>query len=68
MKLFRSFYFWATIGGLALLVWFTKGRASKLIAIFKVLGSLILRLLDLVFAVFNLKIERLTYFDEASET
>jgi len=67
LKILRSFCFWLVIGSLALLIWLTKGRISKLIAIFKVLGSLILRLLDLIFAVFNLKIERLQNFQEAVE-
>ena len=67
LKLFRSFYFWASIGSLALLIWLTKGQPSKLIKIANVLGTLFMRLLDLFFALFNLKIERLTYFEEISE-
>jgi len=63
----RSLYFWLAIGILGLLVWFTKGKPSKLIEIFKLLGSLFMKLLDLIFAVFNLKIERLTNFEETSE-
>ena len=67
LKILKSFYFWAAIGSPALLVWLTKGRPSKLIAISKVLGRLILKLLDLIFAVFKLKVERLTNFEETSE-
>lgn len=68
MEILKSIYFWVVIGILGLLIWLTKGRPSKLIAIFKVLGDLLLKLLDLIFAVFNLKIERLEYFENTSET
>lgn len=67
MKILKSIYFWIVVGILGFIIWLTKGRLSKLIAIFKVLGSLVLKLLDLIFAVFNLKLERLTNFEEASE-
>lgn len=63
----RSVYFWAALGILTLIIWLIKGQPLKLIKIAKVLGALFMRLLDLFFALFNLKIERLTYFEEPSE-
>lgn len=66
-KILRSVYFWLAIGGLGLLLLLRKGAASKALKIFKILGSLLLKLLDLIFALFNLKLERLNYFEEASE-
>jgi len=66
-RLLKSFYFWIVVGILGLFILITKGKPSKLIAIFKVLGNFILKLLDLIFALFNLKIERLQNFQEATE-
>jgi len=63
-KILSSVYFWLAIGILGLLVWITKGKPSKLIEIFKLLGTLFQKLLDLVFAVFNLKIQRIGLFEE----
>jgi len=68
LKILKSFYFWLAIGGLGLLFLLKKGAASKALKILKILGSLFMQLLDLIFALFNLKIERLTYFEEPSET
>lgn len=64
----KSIYFWLAIGIFALLIWLTKGSLSKITELFKLLGTLFMKLLDLIFALFNLKIERVVNFEEASET
>ena len=66
-KILGSVYFWLAIGGLGLLLFTRKGVASKALKIIKLLGSLFLKLLDMIFAVFNLKLERIMYFDETKE-
>lgn len=63
----RSFYFWAAIAGLGLFFFTKKGAASKALKITKLLGTLFMKLLDLAFAVFNLKIERVGFFEESKE-
>lgn len=68
IKIFGSRYFWLLIAGSSLLLLLTKDGFSKLTKIIKILGDALLKILDLIFALFNLKIERLTYFEEASET
>ena len=67
IKLLRSRYFWLLIAGLSLLLLLTKGGFSKLIKFYKILGEALLKILDIIFAVFNLKLERLTNFQEATE-
>lgn len=67
-KILKSIYFWLAIGGLGLLLLLRKGAASKALKILKLLGSLFLRLLDMIFAVFNYRLEKLTYFEEPSKT
>jgi len=66
-RILRSVYFWLVIAGLGLLLLLSKGGASKLAKIVKILATLFVRLLDLFFALFNLKIERVKNFVEASE-
>lgn len=67
MKILRSVYFWLAIGGLGLLLLLRKGAATKALKLIKLLGSLFLKLLDLIFAVFNLKLERVMNFEERKE-
>lgn len=66
-RILRSIYFWLAIGALGLLLLLRKGAASKALKIIKILGSLLMKLVDLFFALFNLKLERLTYFGEIDE-
>ena len=67
IKILGSKYFWLLIAGLSLFLLFTKGGISKLTKIMEILGKAFLKILDLVFALFNYKIERFTNFEEASE-
>jgi len=66
-KILGSAYFWLAIAGLGLLFLLRKKTASKALKIIKLLGSLLLKLLDLFFALFNLKLERLGFFEESKE-
>lgn len=66
-KVLGSAYLWLALGGLGLLLLLRKGAASKALKIIKILGSLLMKLVDLFFALFNLKLERLTYFSEIDE-
>lgn len=66
-KILGSVYFWLAIGGLGLLLLLRKGAASKALKIIKILGSLLLKLLDLVFAVFNLRFTKIMNFEEIKE-
>ena len=67
IKILGSRYFWLLIAGLSLLLLLTKGGISKLTKIIKILREALLKILDLIFALFNLKIERLQNFQEATE-
>lgn len=53
----KSIYFWLVIGILGLLIWTTKGSLSKITEILKVLGKLLLNILDLIFCVLNMQIK-----------
>lgn len=66
-KILRSVYFWIALGGLAILLLLTKGGFSKLIKILKLLGTALLKILDIIFALFNLKLERVMNFEEIKE-
>ena len=66
-RMIKSVYFWLIITGLGLLLLTRKGAASKALKIIKILGSLFLKLLDLIFALFNLKLERVMNFEKTSE-
>lgn len=66
-RILRSVYFWIVIAGLGLLIFTRKGATSKALKIISLLRTLFMKLLDLIFAVFNLKLERLTYFEDAKE-
>lgn len=68
IKILGSRYFWFLIAGLIVLVLLTKDSFSKLTRLIKLLGILFQKLLDLFFALFNLKLERVMNFEEASET
>ena len=67
IKLFGSKYFWLLIAGLSLFLLITKGGFSKLTKIMEILGKALLKILDMIFALFNFKLEKLTNFEEASE-
>jgi len=68
LRILNSLYLWLAISGLIFLLWISRGDFSKLIKVFKILGSLFMKLLDLFFSLFNLKIERVkNFYDEAIE-
>jgi len=63
----RSVYFWAAIAGLGILLFTRKEAPTKALKLIKLLGSLLLKLLDLFFAVFNYRLTKIMYFDESKE-
>jgi len=67
IKILSSKYFWFLIAGLSLLLLLTRGGFSKLTKFYKILGEALLKILDIIFAGFNLKLERFTNFEETSE-
>jgi len=67
IKIFGSKYFWLLIAGLSLFLLLTKGGFSKLTKFYKILGEALLKILDVIFASFNFKIQKVMNFQEASE-
>lgn len=66
-RILRSVYFWIVIVGLGLLFLLRKGAASKALKITKLLGTLLIKLVDLIFALFNFKIQKVMNFEESKE-